>query len=257
MSANDDHSHKTPSKTPRRLIIVVVLAFAVPIALAILLANFATSGRIYDKDSPAMSAEEIAKRIKPVADVGIGTVKGEGGSLRSGEAVYKSVCIACHGTGLNKAPKFGDRRDWAPHLKAGQKALVQVALKGEGPMPPRGGAPDLSDIEVERAVVYMANAAGAKFKEPAVPAQVTVATGKPDGKKVYESTCMVCHAAGVANAPKFGDKKAWAPHLAHGTEHLYETALKGKGAMPPKGGNLTLSNAEVRAALEYMLGAVK
>ena len=56
MSANDDHSHKTPSKTPRRLVIVVVLAFAVPIVLAILLANFATSGRIYDKDSPAMSA---------------------------------------------------------------------------------------------------------------------------------------------------------------------------------------------------------
>ena len=134
-------------------------------------------------------------------------------------------------------------------------------------MPPRGGASDLSDIEVERAVVYMANAAGATFREPptppapkaaAAPVQVaTAAAGKPDGKKVYESTCMACHAAGVANAPKFGDKKAWAPHLTHGAEHLYEAVLKGKGAMPPRGGNLTLSNAEVRAALDYMLSSVK
>jgi cytochrome c5 len=78
-----------------------------------------------------------------------------------------------------------------------------------------------------------------------------------DGKKVYESTCIICHGAGVANAPKFGDKKAWAMHLMHGTEHLYENALKGLGAMPPKGGNLTLSEAEVKAAVDYMVGAVK
>jgi cytochrome c5 len=68
---------------------------------------------------------------------------------------------------------------------------------------------------------------------------------------------MACHAAGVANAPKFGDKKAWAPHLVHGVDELVQTALKGKGAMPPKGGNLTLSDAEVKAAVDYMLRAVK
>jgi cytochrome c5 len=106
--------------------------------------------------------------------------------------------------------------------------------------------------------VYMANAAGGKFREPAAPAPAAqAAAGEADGKKVYESTCMACHGAGVANAPKFGDKKAWAMHLMHGTEHVYENALKGKGAMPPKGGNLTLSDAEVKAAVDYMLGAVK
>jgi len=91
-------------------------------------------------------------------------------------------------------------------------------------------------------------AAGPAGKEPAA---------KADGRAVYESTCMACHGTGVANAPKFGDKKAWAMHLMHGTEHVYENALKGKGAMPPKGGNLTLSEAEVKAAVDYMLGAVK
>jgi len=248
--------HESLIKTPKQLVIVLVLALVVPIIVIVLLANLATSGRIYDKD--AMSPEAVAKRIKPVADIAVAEAARGGGVLKTGEQVYKSVCTACHATGVSKAPKFGDRRDWAPRIREGQKALVRMALKGEGAMPPRGGAADLSDVEVERAVVYMANAAGAKFKEPAAaapPAQA--ASGKVDGKKVYESTCMACHGAGVANAPKFGDKNAWAMHLMHGTEHLYQNALKGLGAMPPMGGNLTLSEAEVKAAVHYMLRAVK
>jgi len=256
MSAKENHSRESLIKTPKQLVIAVVLAFVVPIIVIVLLANLATSGRIYDKDSAAMSPQEVAKRIRPVAEVGMGAPGGE--VLKTGEEVYRSVCMACHATGISKAPKFGDRRDWAPRLREGQRALVRVALKGEGPMPPRGGASDLADIEVERAVVYMANAAGGKFKEPAAPAPAAQALAvKADGKNVYESTCMACHGAGVANAPKFGDKKAWAPRLHHGVDELYQTALKGKGAMPPKGGNLTLSETEVRAAVDYMLGAVK
>jgi len=238
--------HESPIKTPKQLVVVLVLAFAGPIIVIVLLAQLATSGRNYDED--AKSPEAVAKRIKPVAEVNMGTAGPAGRVLKTGEEVYKSFCTACHTTGIAKAPKFGDRRDWAPRIGKGLKKLAQIALKGEGAMPPRGGASDLSGVEVERAVVYMANAAGARFKEPAAPA---------DGRKVYESTCMACHGAGVANAPKFGDKKAWAMHLMHGTEHVYENALKGKGAMPPKGGNLTLSEAEVKAAVDYMLGAVK
>src|SRR5258706_331906 len=283
MSGN---SHDSPIKTPKQLVTVLVLAFVVPIILIVLLSQLATSGRIFDKDSPAMSPEEVAKRIKPVADVAVSGGGPGAKVLKTGQQVYQTVCTACHATGVAKAPKFGDKRDWGPRIREGQKALVQVALKGEGAMPPRGGASDLSDLEVERAVVYMANASGAKFKEPAAPAPAapapaapapaaqapmdhgahmamapapgaSAAAGKADGKKVYEATCITCHGAGVANAPKFGDKKAWAEHVVHGTEHLYENALKGKGAMPPKGGNLTLSDAEVKAAVDYMVKAVK
>src|SRR5713101_1300135 len=200
--------HESLIKTPKQLVIVLVLAFLVPIVVIVLLAQLATSGRNYDED--AKSPEAVAKRIKPVAEVNMGTAGPAGGLLKTGEDVYKSVCRACHATGIAKAPKFGDRRDWAPRLREGQKKLVQVALKGEGAMPPRGGATDLSDIELERAVVYMANAAGAKFREPAAAAPSAQAVAlKADGKKVYETTCITCHGAGVANAPKFGDKKAW------------------------------------------------
>src|SRR5258708_6122572 len=150
-------------KTPKQLVTVLVLFFVGTIIVIILLAKLATSGRTYDKDSPAMSPEEIAKRIKPVAEVNMGAAGPAGGVLKTGEEVYKSVCTACHATGIAKAPKFGDRRDWAARLGEGQKKLVQVALKGEGGMPPRGGASDLSDLEVDRAVVYIANAAAIRF----------------------------------------------------------------------------------------------
>ncbi|MFZ2909301.1 MAG: c-type cytochrome, partial [Candidatus Desulfobacillus denitrificans] len=77
------------------------------------------------------------------------------------------------------------------------------------------------------------------------------------GKKVYDSACVACHASGVAGAPKFGDKAAWAPRLATGLDALTASAIKGKGAMPPKGGNASIPDADIRAAVEYMTAAAK
>ena len=77
------------------------------------------------------------------------------------------------------------------------------------------------------------------------------------GKDVYESTCAACHGAGVAGAPKLGDKAVWAPRLATGAKALQAAALKGKGVMPPKGGNAALSDADVIAAVNFMLGQAK
>ena len=74
---------------------------------------------------------------------------------------------------------------------------------------------------------------------------------------MYEASCTVCHAAGIAGAPKAGDKAAWAPRLKAGMEALYTTSLKGKGAMPPKGGNASLADADVKAAVDYLVGTAK
>ncbi len=78
-----------------------------------------------------------------------------------------------------------------------------------------------------------------------------------DGTAVYNANCAMCHVPGLANAPKFGDKAAWAPRVATGRDALLASALKGKGAMPPKAGNPKLSDEEVGAALDHMLAAVK
>ncbi len=78
----------------------------------------------------------------------------------------------------------------------------------------------------------------------------------PAGEKLYRSACVVCHASGVANAPKLGDKQAWAPFLAQGADALLATVLKGKGAMPPRGGTAT-EEATLRAAVAYMMAAAR
>jgi cytochrome c5 len=78
-----------------------------------------------------------------------------------------------------------------------------------------------------------------------------------DGQAVYNNNCAMCHIPGLANAPKFGDKAAWAPRLEAGRAALLAAAIKGKGAMPPKAGNPKLSDDEIGAALDHMLAAAK
>ena len=89
------------------------------------------------------------------------------------------------------------------------------------------------------------------------PTATATAGGKPDGAKVYAAGCNACHVAGVAGAPKFGDKAAWAARAQLGAAALTATVVKGKGAMPPMGGQTSASEAELRAAVEYMLAAAK
>jgi len=95
---------------------------------------------------------------------------------------------------------------------------------------------------------------------PQAPAQVAVAASTPvrDGHQVYQSTCIACHDAGIAGAPKLGDPRQWAKRIAKGRDALYASAVNGvqgsAGVMPAKGGNPALSDAEVRAAVDYMVG---
>lgn len=75
-----------------------------------------------------------------------------------------------------------------------------------------------------------------------------------DGQKIYQSSCQVCHAAGIAGAPKLGDKDAWAPRIAKGNDVMFSSVKNGLNAMPPKGACMGCSEDELRAAVEYMVG---
>jgi cytochrome c5 len=170
MNPADDaaaEGHDTPIKTPRQLIWVVALSFVVPVLIIIALVNFVAAGKRPGAGSDAQAEAAIAQRIAPVARV---VLKDPASAvLKGGEEVYKAQCTACHSIGAAGAPKTGDAAAWAPRLKTGYEALLNSALKGKGVMGAQGGG-DYSDIEIGRAVVYMANLAGAKFEEPKAPA---------------------------------------------------------------------------------------
>jgi cytochrome c5 len=101
---------------------------------------------------------------------------------------------------------------------------------------------------------------GVSFARQILCAVLTVGTGGAvlaDGKATYEKTCAACHATGVANAPRYADKAAWAPRVGAGVPALVASAIKGKGAMPPRGGSGHLKDADIRSAVEFMLAAVR
>src|SRR5208282_4490689 len=189
--------HKSFIKSPKQLVIVVFLAFAVPIALVVLLTQLVTGVR------PAGSVEAetgVLNRIKPVGAVTLVDTSAPQGTL-SGEQVYQTVCKTCHEAGLVGAPKVGDRAAWAPRIKKGVDALFASALKGTSKgMPPKGGDENLADVEVQRGVVYMANRSGARFKEPAAPAAgaATVAAATPAPAAAPAAAPPAASAAGAA-----------------------------------------------------------
>ena len=198
----------------------------------------------------------------PTAAAAAASAAPASGDVRSGEQIVKEVCSNCHESGKGGAPMIGDRAAWAKRVSHGVDAVTVSAIKGHAGMPARGGMASLTDPEMRSAVLYMFNAGGGNAPAAVAPAAATaaataVAGGKPDGAKIYASACGACHAAGVAGAPKFGDKAAWAPRLKQGAAALTASAIKGKGAMPPKGGLASASDADIQAAVDYMLAAVK
>ncbi len=180
MSEVHVEDHASLIKTPQQLIVVVLLAFLIPVIGIVMIASFATGGLRVDSKSSDASPAAVAERLKPVGTLVIGEVPA-------------------------------------------QAAGATPAAK------PMSGAP------------VTAAAVG----------------GAAAGKKLYDSVCMVCHAAGIAGAPKTGDKAAWKPRIGTGKEALYKSALNGKNAMPAKGGLASAADADVKAAVDYMVSQAK
>jgi len=176
MSEHDEHSSFI--KTPQQLIVIVLLAFIVPVIGVVLLVQLVVNRP--SADPKALAPEAVAARIQPVGRI-----------------------------------EFADD----PMYKQKMAAVPATA--------------------------------------PAAAAPPAAAAGPVDGKAVYDKTCVACHATGVANAPRLGDKAAWAPRIGTGVDAMVKSVISGKGAMPPKAGNPSLTNAEIRAAVDYLVGQGK
>lgn len=165
----DKHEeHSSFIKTPQQLIVVVLLAFLVPIIGILLLVTL-----VMDKpsaDPAALKPEAVAARLQPVGSVEFAAAgAAPPGQPRSGQEIFKGTCAACHETGAAGAPKLGDKAAWAKRVKEPFAVLLKDSINGLRAMPPRGGNPDLSDEELARAVLYMANQSGGNYKLPAAP----------------------------------------------------------------------------------------
>jgi cytochrome c5 len=168
---------------------------------------------------------------------------------RSGKEVVDSLCISCHGTGANGAPRIGDQKAWSARAAKGLTGLSQSALKGIRQMPAHGGNPALTDTEIERAITYMVNQSGGHWTEPV--SRISTAPERT-GKEIVQAQCVKCHGTGVNGAPKIGDREAWTPRVKQGLDVVVRSAIHGHGAMPPRGGMADLTDTEIRSAIIYM-----
>ena len=159
--------HGSLIKNPKQLIVMVFAAFFVPLIVILLLLTYADSGKTH---SAIPDTESTLKIIKPVANLNFVDASAPK-VLKTGEAVYQSVCASCHASGAAGAPKFQDKAAWSSRISKGYDGLMTSAIKGKNAIPARGGASpdDVSDFEIARAVVYMANASGGNLKEPKEP----------------------------------------------------------------------------------------
>ena len=302
-TAHDTYEvHEGPIKTPKQLIAAVAASFIVPVIVIIGLANYVVADKRPAAGTDINDEQAIARRLQKVGKVEVRDVS-DAAAAKTGEQVYAAQCSVCHSAGVAGAPKTGDNAAWAARIKTGYDALLNSALKGKGAMAAQGGG-DHSDYEIARAVVYLANQAGAKFEEPKAPAAsggaaapaapalvaaspapvaaapaaaapapapaaataaapaatvaaaTTAAAAAPAAKPAAYAICGACHDAGVAGAPKLGDKAAWAARTGGGVDGLTASVIKGKGAMPPRGGS-PASDDEIKAVVAYMLSAVK
>ena len=169
---------------------------------------------------------------------------------RDGRQVYESTCVACHGTGRDGAPRVGDAPAWKALTARGLSSLGQSAIEGVRKMPPHGGRLELTDLEIKRAIVHMVNASGGRWAEPIDRRRPPSA--RPADVLVREQ-CARCHGSGAGGAPRIGDREAWIGRVRLGLDSLAQSAIHGHGAMPARGGMAELTDAEVRAAVTYMV----
>jgi len=168
---------------------------------------------------------------------------------RSGKEVVETICATCHATGKDGAPRIGDKEAWSQRAAKGLDKLTQNAVTGVRKMPAHGGQAALSDIEMSRAVGYMVSGGHSTDTNKAYSSPKT-----RTGAQVVEERCKECHAEGKSGAPKLGDMNDWKPRLKNGVAPLVKSGINGHNSMPARGGLANLSDAEMKSAVEFMVG---
>lgn len=173
------------------------------------------------------------------------------GADRTGREVVEGVCIQCHGPGKDGAPRIGNAYEWAQHARLGLAQLTQNAISGIRRMPAHGGQASLSDLEMSRGIVFMISNGNAKD-----PDRPYATPNRWSGEVIVGEVCANCHRDGASGAPKIGDAEQWLPRLKEGLDRVVNSAIRGHGNMPSRGGMAGLSDVEIKAAVSYMVSRI-
>jgi cytochrome c5 len=204
-----EDAHTGPIKNPKQLLLAVGISFIVPILIIVGLVLYVTSANkpsgvaagdgmsLYGVSQEARG-RDVSERLKRVGAI---EIRDANRPLAAGETVFKGQCIACHGSpGIPGAPHFNDGAAWAPRIGQGYAVLLEHALKGKGAMPPQGGG-DFEDLEIGRAVVYLANSGGAKFAVPDRPAAGAEGAAPAEGAASGAAPMSAAAGGATATAP--------------------------------------------------------
>jgi len=167
---------------------------------------------------------------------------------KTGQEVVEQTCATCHVSGKDGAPKIGDVAAWTQHSKKGLAKLAESAISGIGKMPAHGGQPNLSDLEISRAVAFMVS-----FGKAVDPTKPYASPTSVTGEKLVQTHCSNCHSDGKEGAPKMNEFNDWKPRLQKGMEGLVKSAISGHKAMPARSGMAQLSDTDLRNAVTYMV----
>jgi cytochrome c5 len=167
---------------------------------------------------------------------------------KSGREVVEQTCATCHVSGKDGAPRIGDVAAWTEHSKKGLLKLTESAIAGIGKMPAHGGQPNLSDLEMSRAIAFMVS-----FGKAVDPSKPYASPTSMTGEKLVQTHCVNCHGDGKDGAPRVDDFNAWKPRLQKGMEGLVKSAISGHKAMPARSGMAQLSDTDLRNAVTYMV----
>ena len=291
-----EEAHTGPIRTPKQLLAVVFYSFVIPIFAIIGLVSYVTYANkpsagaddteravaeriqkvgmveIRDANRPLRAGEEVYKAqcVACHATGVAGAPKfGDAGAWAPRIATGYDALLnsALKGKGAMAAQGGGDFQD----VEIGRAVVYMTAAAGgkfaepavpaaagaEAPTADAGAAAAPAVAAAAATPPVAAEAAAPAAATPAAPAKVAAAAADSGaGEALYKQACVACHAAGVAGAPKLGDKAAWAPRIQTGLDALTTSAIKGKNAMPPKGGS-SASDADIHSAVVYMVNAAK
>ncbi|MCK5876115.1 MAG: cytochrome c5 family protein [Candidatus Marithrix sp.] len=250
----------------RNLLIGIVVFIGIILPIASIVNKLVTAElELQEHDSKVSNSEPNEKVVISKPELPTLSIPNKNYIMELGKKVYDKACTACHANGLAGAPKFADKDSWVKRITKGQKTLIDNAMNGINVMPPRGGRSDLSDDEVKAAVQYMLLAISdttvvAKPEQPMVkPTEIKSSQSVKapmSGENVYAMSCITCHGEGSVGSPKIGDKASWKSRIAKGETTLIANVINGLNIMPPRGGNKSLTDTEIKLAVEYLLKAV-